>query len=281
MTMTKPHAEVCIMLGAFLVGLGCDSGSNAEPSASTSSGGDGGSVSNAGGSAGVGGAGTPQGGATQNASSSTTVGSGGVGTTGSGLGGSSAGSAGAAGAPGSDLGPCFEYLAAGQRCDDGASRAQSDSYEKLDSAKTLEDCAAACRERDDCTAIVDYFGQGALPLCILQLGTCNSPAEQDYAEEDAGKEYRKSCNGDDCQYDYLGDWIRCESSGSNSSMVVEEAQNIDDCFAACTADPQCTAVTDYFWLAEVKGCYLFTGECNAAEPLPYGDPGLTFANLCE
>jgi hypothetical protein len=94
----------------------------------------------------------------------------------------------------------------------------------------------------------------------------------DWQEEDAGKEYRKVCPaGKPCYLEYLGNWIRCEATASGETKPVKTS--MADCQSTCLTEPACTGITDYFYLSDVRGCYIYTSTCNALQPLPFGDSG--------
>jgi hypothetical protein len=171
----------------------------------------------------------------------------------------------------------FESLGPGQRCAGAGSRAQDGYSEKIEGATLLE-CEAKCRAEPTCNAVVNYPYEEPLG-CYLRSGPCEDQTIPIWAEEDAGKEYVKVCDETGCSLPYLGHWMRCGEE-SYSLVWLDSATVLGDCKAACLDDPNCTSVIDYFWLAEVAGCYLFHEPCSASEPLPYGDPGETFRK-CE
>jgi len=87
----------------------------------------------------------------------------------------------------------FEYLGEWIRCEN----AGWPNVVPLDTATSMEDCMRACLEREDCTAVTDYFWLGQPDLgCWLYTSTCDLPASQVWAEEDGGHDYRKACPAD-------------------------------------------------------------------------------------
>jgi len=178
--------------------------------------------------------------------------------------------------------PCFEYLGDGLRCEDAEAHAQSANLEKV-VANTLAECQAVCETRPDCIAVSDYFDESPYPVCYYQQGPCGTPSSSGgWQEEDAGKEYSKVCDGDGgtCSFEYLGNWMRCEEALRGAVTVV--AGGFEACKAACLADPNCTTVTDYHYLSDVPGCYLYTAQtCDAPEALPFGDSGKAYRRVCK
>jgi hypothetical protein len=87
----------------------------------------------------------------------------------------------------------FEYLGDWIRCEG------DDNYpwsKEVPNSK-LADCVQACLADAACTAIVDYYylpPSDPLPLCVLDVSPCRHPTTNVWAQEDAGKEYRKVCD---------------------------------------------------------------------------------------
>lgn len=81
----------------------------------------------------------------------------------------------------------------------------------------------------------------------------------------------------DCHLEYLGNWIRCEE---DLTRTWTESASFEDCQSECLQDSSCTYLTDYFWLSEVPGCYLYTSTCDAPAGLPFGDGGKTYVKVC-
>jgi hypothetical protein len=87
----------------------------------------------------------------------------------------------------------FEYLGEWIRCE----HAGSPNVVQLDAANSIEDCMRECLNREDCTAVTDYFWLDRPDLgCWLYTSTCDAPASQVWGEEDGGREYRKACAAD-------------------------------------------------------------------------------------
>jgi hypothetical protein len=64
-------------------------------------------------------------------------------------------------------------------------------------------------------------------------------------------------------FEYLGDWITCENAGW-PNVEQTSAPDLQSCMDLCQQRPDCTAVTDYFWLGLPDiGCWLYTSTCNA------------------
>ena len=99
------------------------------------------------------------------------------------------------------------------------------------------------------------------------------------AEENASKDYRKVCEAGRCSLEYLGDWMSCQDAGTSTELMGATCRA--DCDRACLADSTCSGVIDYFWIAGIVGCYLYTSTCDRPEALPFGDPGLTFRKICD
>ena len=61
----------------------------------------------------------------------------------------------------------------------------------------LDRCLQACRERTDCVSVTDYtwLGYGGLG-CYIELGSCAAPSGGVWQEEDAGRQYLKTCASD-------------------------------------------------------------------------------------
>jgi hypothetical protein len=84
----------------------------------------------------------------------------------------------------------FYYLGDWIRCEN----AGWPNVVRLESATNMEDCMAACLEREDCTAVTDYFWLGRPDLgCWLYTSTCYAPSGGPWQEEDGGREYIKQC----------------------------------------------------------------------------------------
>jgi hypothetical protein len=98
--------------------------------------------------------------------------------------------------------------------------------------------------------------------CYLDFISCDEPTKPDYAEEDGGRTHEKVCASDgSCTFRELADNYQCGFASPDGR--VETAQSIDDCKALCLMDPACTAVREYFYTADVPGCYLVTTSCDA------------------
>jgi len=174
-------------------------------------------------------------------------------------------------------GALFEYLGDGLRCENADRYGQGTNLEKVEAAISLADCQAECLQRPDCSAVSQFANVQPLALCVTRTVPCGTPSTGPWQEEDAGKEYLKVCPpGEACRFDYLGDWIRCEEGASAASVTT----SFQDCQTACLADPNCTAITDYFWIGEVSGCYLNTSTCTAPSSLPWEDDGKVYRKLC-
>jgi hypothetical protein len=133
--------------------------------------------------------------------------------------------------------------------------------------------------RPNCTAVIDYADTYMARYgCYVYTTPCDHPSTGSWYEEDAGKDYRKACDASGCRFEFLGYWLRCENPDSH--VRVENATSIRDCEEACLSDPNCTAITDYLWLNDVGGCYLFTGSCVSSKGLPEGDEGQTYRKVC-
>jgi hypothetical protein len=275
--------------------LGCGGVSERTPEATggTGSGGDAGEGAHSGTTGGLGRGGASSRGGTGNVTGGTgnatqggtgTGGHGGTpprgGASGGGVGGAGQGAAGGAGQGAAGAESCFEPLPLGARCENAGSRVQDATSVRVEGADRLEDCERACVARADCTAVTDYFAEPGLSACYLRHVECGDVGTPVWAEEDAGKEYVKVCDEKGrCALAYLGHFRRCESA-----MVTElaTATSRADCDAACLADPTCTGVTDFFWLNEIPGCYLYTSTCESPTGLPFGDPGQTYRKVpCE
>jgi hypothetical protein len=278
-----------LVAGALVALLGCESDSDDPSNADATMSGSGGSNASGGSSSTdadtttSGSGGTSASGGTSMGGSSATVTSN-VGTTGFGGTGGSGGGGGGGGAPdiigpGGASGCSFQYLGAETHCEGAESRAQDDNHELFAEAQEIEDCAAECAAREDCNAIVDYFGEAPLPRCYLGTTNCDNPVQTGSSEEDAGKIYRKECDGDDCSLEFLGNWLRCAET--ETFVEHEAAEDLDSCVQACLDDPTCTSVADYFWLDSIRGCYLYTGECDGDSQGPPGDKVRAYRKQCE
>jgi len=60
-------------------------------------------------------------------------------------------------------------------------------------APDLVGCMQECLQRDDCTAVTDYFWLGIPDLgCYLYTSSCDAPVNHPvWAEEDGGRDYRR------------------------------------------------------------------------------------------
>ena len=85
----------------------------------------------------------------------------------------------------------FEYLGEWVRCEN----AGWPNVVETDAPDLLR-CAQQCLERDDCTAVTDYFWLGLPELgCFLYLSTCEQPAlATSWGEEDGGRDFRRVCD---------------------------------------------------------------------------------------
>jgi hypothetical protein len=173
--------------------------------------------------------------------------------------------------------PCFEYLGDEQRCSGAEAHAQGPNMVRV-SAANLQECQAACQSRADCVAVADYFNTPIYPVCYYQTGACGTAfASGIWEEEDAGKEYLKMCSDGECRLEYLGNWVRCTAERGAVTYV---QGGFDECQAACLADDQCTTLTDFHYLSEVPGCYLYTANCEFSAALPFGDGGKYYRKFC-
>jgi hypothetical protein len=179
-----------------------------------------------------------------------------------------------AGAPGCR----FEALPEGYRCENAGSRVQDDTSKRV-GAGALWQCEDACTANPACTAITDYFGETGFEQCNIVRGDCGDAEPNPNGEEDAGKHYRKVCDDFGCRFEYLGLWMQC--SNGDYGDAYSGATSRADCERACFADPECGAVIDYFWIAEIVGCYVYESTCDDPQPLPFGDPGRTYVRKCD
>jgi hypothetical protein len=101
--------------------------------------------------------------------------------------------------------------------------------------------------RPDCLGVSDYLaGEMLVNACYLRHTPCGKPGTGDWHEEDGAKEYVKVCpSADNCHFEYLGDWIRCEDE-SPGAVDTSLTSNLQACNSACLTDPTCTSVSDYF-----------------------------------
>ena len=89
--------------------------------------------------------------------------------------------------------------------------------------------------------------------------------------------------GENCTFEYLGDWIRCEYSGFPNTYALGGATSLEDCFDACRSSPRCTSVIDYFWLGDPElGCALYTSTCDAPAMPDFAeeDGGKEYRKVC-
>jgi hypothetical protein len=217
--------------------------------------------------------------ATSGGTGSSTGGNGGTAMTG-GRGGSVAGSSPTGGAGNTGPNCQLEPLSQGTRCDTGAAYAENLFYDWYAPVGNFSLCQEECLARPGCTAVVAYPDiSDPRFTCYVYTTSCDNPSTGDWYEEDAGKDYRKVCDENGrCSFDYVGDLRRCENPDAHEP--VPGATSRDDCEAACMANPDCTAITDYFWLNDVGGCYLFSGACEGTGDLPPGDEGVTYRKAC-
>jgi hypothetical protein len=168
----------------------------------------------------------------------------------------------------------------GTRCESGAAYALSPLYEWYAPVGNFPLCRDECLARPNCTAVVTYPDISEPRFtCYVYTTSCDSPGPGDWYEEDAGKDYRKVCDEKGrCRFNYVGNYLRCEDPDSHEP--VPGARSRADCEEACLQNPDCTAITDYFWLNDVGGCYLFSGSCERTAALPPGDVGLTHVKVC-
>lgn len=89
--------------------------------------------------------------------------------------------------------------------------------------------------------------------------------------------------GENCTFEYLGDWVRCEYSGFPNTYALGGATSLEDCFDACRSSPRCTSVIDYFWLGDPElGCALYTSTCDAPAMPDFAeeDGGKEYRKVC-
>jgi hypothetical protein len=128
-------------------------------------------------------------------------------------------------------------------------------------------------------AVADYFDAPTYPTCYYQTGPCGTPSATGiWEEEDAGKEYLKVCDNGTCHFEYLGNWTRCEEDLRGTTIYVDGGPT--ECRAACLTDSQCTTLTDFHYLSDVPGCYLYKTYCGDSSGLPIGDGGKYYRKVC-
>jgi hypothetical protein len=71
----------------------------------------------------------------------------------------------------------------------------------------------------------------------------------------------------DCRFEYLGEWVRCENAGWPNTIETD-APDLVTCMQECLERDDCTAVTDYLWLGlhdgqSQLGCWLYVSTCDA------------------
>jgi hypothetical protein len=119
-----------------------------------------------------------------------------------------------------------------------------------------------CETRPDCTAVADYLGMRPFQGCALDHDPCDTLTKDSVAEEDGARAHEKVCAADgSCSFVEIPGNYACGSWFLEP--LVDGATSLDDCKALCLDDPTCTSVQDYFYLAEVPGCYLVTSSCDA------------------
>jgi hypothetical protein len=147
-------------------------------------------------------------------------------------------------------------------CYEGEAYAQGPTYELVAGATTIDACLAACNARPDCSAVSEYFELNAPNFCLLSTDACDSPAKPIWADEDGGRTFRKTGNGDVHTYEPLG-LLHCNAVTQHEQRL-SGASSLDDCLQACDADETCTGVVDYFYLNDVDGhCFLNLGPCSS------------------
>jgi hypothetical protein len=86
----------------------------------------------------------------------------------------------------------------------------------------------------------------------------------------------------DCRFEHLGDWIRCENAGW-PNVVETDAPDLESCMQRCLERDDCTAVTEYLWLGlPAIGCYLYLSTCDSPAFVAWGeeDGGRDFRRTC-
>jgi hypothetical protein len=88
----------------------------------------------------------------------------------------------------------------------------------------------------------------------------------------------------DCRFEYLGEWVRCENSGTDSAAWVgTDAPDLMSCMQQCLARADCTGVTDWLWLGTPDlGCRLYVSTCDAPAFVSWGeeDGGREYRRVC-
>ena len=83
-------------------------------------------------------------------------------------------------------------------------------------------------------------------------------------------------------FEYLGDWITCENAGW-PNVEQTSAQDLQSCMDLCQQRPDCTAVTEYFWMDRADlGCSLYLSTCDepAGGPWQEEDGGRQYRKRC-
>jgi hypothetical protein len=186
----------------------------------------------------------------------------------------------------------FEYLGDWNRCE----HQDDPATQLLGRGRTLAECFHECSQHEDCASVSDYRWIG-LDRCYLHLSTCNAPSEKLWHEEDAARQFRKSCTagGDDdateralaapggrglvarlgsaCHYEVTEDAVDC-SVGCAADEEPRGASTLVECLELCEDDPTCVAITDWWWgdasgvecLVHRSACVTRVG-CDAAAPM--------------
>lgn len=85
-----------------------------------------------------------------------------------------------------------------------------------------------------------------------------------------------------CWFEDLGDWVVCEDARFPFIESVESTST-QDCAEVCLADPQCTAIYDYYWRGwDDFGCSLHLSTCDDPEfgESAEADGAKTFRKVC-
>ncbi len=83
----------------------------------------------------------------------------------------------------------FDFLGEWVRCENAGGQHVLET-----DATDLVSCMQRCLEEEACTAVTDYLWLGQPGLgCYLYLSTCDEPSLPVWGEEDAGRDFRRSC----------------------------------------------------------------------------------------
>lgn len=77
--------------------------------------------------------------------------------------------------------------------------------------------------------------------------------------------------GEQCWFEFLGDWVRCEETANGAESASFET--LGECASDCLSDPSCSSFYDYNWIVEDLPCITHDGPCTPSTDVWYEEDG--------